>query len=103
MLEPVSVDPTTRRSLFRQPVVAQAVLRQSGAQGSSIQLLDISERGCRVSLLNKVAPGTRLWIRLPGLEAIEAVVRWEGNFMAGLEFSRPLYPPVLAHLLARLS
>lgn len=91
-----------RRQKIRQPVEGQAELREAGSRSTPIRLLDISEQGCRITLVNRARPGTVLWIRLPGLESIESIVRWEDEFTAGLEFRRPLYPAVLTHLMQLL-
>lgn len=66
------------------------------------ELSDISSEGCclRVpGLYFRV--GTRLLLRPEGIEALSGVVRWIKDDVAGVEFDRPIYGPVLDHLVAR--
>nr|MDQ3077917.1 PilZ domain-containing protein [Pseudomonadota bacterium] len=58
--------------------------------------------GCRVELVERVRPGDRLWLSLPGIESLEAAVCWVDNFVAGVEFVRPLHPSVFEMLTQRM-
>jgi len=83
----------------RQPVELAAQCRtDSGLRDKGI-IADLSPEGCCVvtgDLFVKV--GARVLIRPEGLEGLTGIVRWiEGN-RAGIEFDRPLYPPVFEHL-----
>lgn len=66
-----------------------------------VQLRNLSEDGCSVELINPVNVGEKVWIKLPGLEAIEGIVRWQSDFTAGVVFATPLHPAVLTMLIQR--
>ena len=63
------------------------------------RILDLSPEGCCVETSELfVKVGARVVVRPDGLEGLPGIVRWiEGN-KAGIEFERPLYPPVFEHL-----
>lgn len=77
-------------------------VRKPGVGKSSGLLLDISNRGCRVELVERVAPADRILIMLPGLDLVAARVAWQRHWIAGLEFENPLHPAVFEMLVTRL-
>ena len=84
----------SRRS-ERVPLTLGAGLRQRGASGVTVQIMDLSIDGFRVATHLELMVGTDVWLRLPGLEASHARVVWaEGQFV-GCAFIRPLHPAVL--------
>jgi hypothetical protein len=79
----------------RVPIEVPAGLRQRGASGVSVQVMDLSTHGFRVMTHLELAEGSDVWLRLPGLEACHATVAWaKGNYV-GCRFERPLHPAVL--------
>jgi PilZ domain len=90
------------RKAARIELQTQAGLRQLGYRPKKIELLDISNLGCRVEMAEQLTLGESVWLRLPGLESIHAHVAWTRDWTAGLEFAKPLHPAVLEMLLARL-
>ena len=90
-----------RRS-SRVSLSAEVRLRRLQDVPYSVQLRDLSLHGCSIELVNRVQVGERLWIRLPSIESIECVVRWEKEFTAGVDFVAPLRPAVFAMLRQRL-
>lgn len=71
----------------------QAGLRDRG------EISDISSEGCCVrtySLCFRV--GTRIVLRPEGMEGLTGVIRWVAGDVAGVEFDRPIYGPVVEHL-----
>lgn len=79
----------------RVPVQLGAGLRQRGASGISVEVLDLSTHGFRASTHLELEPGTDVWLRLPGLESCHAVVAWRRGNLIGCQFERPLHPAVL--------
>ncbi|MGQ0558619.1 MAG: PilZ domain-containing protein [Sphingosinicella sp.] len=78
-----------------------AGLRQRGASGVSVQIMDLSTDGFRAATHLDLPAGTDVWLRLPGLEASQAQVVWaRGNFI-GCAFLRPLHPAVLEMVVAK--
>lgn len=83
-------------------IAADISLRRSFEHRYQVQILDFSPHGCRVELVERVKPGDRLWVSLPGIETLEATTCWVDNFIAGVEFAQPLHPSVFAMLTARM-
>lgn len=89
------------RRVERVPVELGAGLRQRGASGVSVQVMDLSTEGFKAATHLELHPGTDVWLRLPGLESCHAQVMWaEGHFI-GCAFVRPLHPAVLDMIVAR--
>ena len=84
------------RRAERAEVTVGAGLRQRGASGVTIQLLDLSVSGFRAATHLELEPGIDVWLRLPGLESLHARVVWQRGHLLGGEFVRPLHPAVLA-------
>ena len=63
------------------------------------EISDISTQGCCVrtdSVLFRV--GSHVVIRPEGIEALGGIVRWISGDCAGVEFDRPIYDPIIDHL-----
>ena len=43
-----------------------------------------------------------MWIKFDGMDAMESQVCWVDGFIAGVEFTRPIYPAVFQMLVSRL-
>ncbi|HET9397403.1 MAG TPA: PilZ domain-containing protein [Sphingomicrobium sp.] len=82
------------RKADRVPLLADIDFRRTGEHRWRVNIHDISPEGCRVELPVKVATGDMIWVTFPGLEAIQGKVCWVKEWVAGIEFSRPLYPAV---------
>ena len=91
---PAGSAPAPRRS-ERVPVEFGAGLRQRGAAGVSVQVMDLSTHGFRVASHLELCNGTDVWLRLPGLEPCHATVMWSEGHFIGCAFERPLHPAVL--------
>jgi PilZ domain-containing protein len=83
------------RRAARAEVALGAGLRQRGAGGVTVQLLDLSTNGFRAATHLELIPGTDIWLKLPGLESLHARVVWMRGHLLGGEFVRPLHPAVL--------
>jgi hypothetical protein len=83
------------RKTPRADVVMGAGLRQRGASGVTVQILDLSTHGFRAATHLELIPGTDVWLKLPGLESWHARVVWQRGHLIGGEFIRPLHPAVL--------
>jgi hypothetical protein len=78
-----------------------AGLRQRGASGVSVQILDLSTHGFRASTHLDLQKGADVWLKLPGLEALHARVAWMEGYLVGCKFERPLHPAVLQMMVRR--
>jgi hypothetical protein len=92
----ISTDPGAEgRKARRVELVLGAGLRQRGASGVTIQILDLSTHGFRAATHLELMPGTDVWLKLPGLESWHSRVVWMRGHLLGCEFVRPLHPAVL--------
>lgn len=68
---------------------------QSGLRDNG-EISDISAEGCCVRMRGLYfRVGTRVVLRPEGMEGMTGVVRWTHGDLAGVEFDRPMYGPVL--------
>lgn len=95
-----SARPKGRRA-ERLPVAMGAGLRQRGATGVTVRIVDLSTDGFRVATHLELAVGTDVWLRLPGLEACHARVVWAEGPSVGCAFERPLHPAVVEMIVER--
>ena len=92
----LSIDPGCEgRKADRAEVTLGAGLRQRGASGVTIQIIDLSTHGFRAATHLVLDRGTDVWLKLPGLESLHAQVVWMQGHLLGCEFARPLHPAVL--------
>ena len=92
--------PKRGRRSERVPLTLGAGLRQRGASGVTVQIMDLSIDGFRVATHLDLMVGTDVWLRLPGLEASHARVVWAEGQYVGCAFIRPLHPAVLEMIVA---
>lgn len=82
------------RRAERVPLRAEIEFRRAGEHRWQVNILDISPQGCRVELPVRVTVDDVVWIQLPGLESIQGKICWVDEWIAGVEFTQPLYPAV---------
>ena len=82
------------RKAERIPLIADIDFRRTGEHRWRVNVLDISREGCRLELPVRVKIDDMIWVTFPGLEAIQGKVCWVKEWVAGIEFTRPLYPAV---------
>ncbi len=85
----------------RQQVDLGAALRQRGASGVSVRVLDLSPEGFRAATHLELPEGADVWLRLPGLEPYHARVAWSEGHFIGCSFDRPLHPAVVDMLVRK--
>jgi len=73
-------------------------LRRSGDRQKPVTLAGLSAEGCTVKDVINLRVGERVWVRLPGLEAQQAQIRWTTLGKAGLSFDRPLHGAVVERI-----
>lgn len=94
--------PKVDRKADRRAAGIEAQLRRLGHLNYSVKLRDISSDGCQIDLVERPAIGEVMQVKLPGLGTMEARVRWVDNYVAGLNFERPMHPAVFDLLLQRV-
>jgi hypothetical protein len=87
-----------RRRYSRHTVQIGGGLSANIRPSLPIQVTDLSVGGCGIEHGNHLEAGTRVWIKLPGLESLPARIAWAVDGRAGLAFDNPLHPAVVAHL-----
>lgn len=87
-----------RRRTWRVALNLTASVREPGRSNIPIRIVDISTHGCRIELLNSPFAGSILWLRIAGLEAMQARIVWCKGDFAGLEFETALSESVLDSL-----
>lgn len=78
-------------------VMAPGQIRLPGDVSQSTWINDISINGCRATEWLK-RPGVRLWVKIAHLAPLEGMVRHGSHASCGIEFTNPLHPSVLAHI-----
>ena len=86
------------RKASRLPVGFTAKLRERGHSTMDVEVLDLSTSGFRIATLFRVSQGHLVWLSIPGLQPLEAVVRWSAKSEHGCEFVQPLHPAVVTHI-----
>ena len=76
-------------------------VRQRGARSIQVIVEELSCGGCRVQWPHSISVGDRLWVTLPGLAPISALVVWAADFKFGCRFEVPLHAAVLRLTIAR--
>ena len=92
---------SNRRRQERTTAEMGAGLRQRGASGVSVQIIDLSVTGFRASTHLDLNDGADVWLKLSGLEALHAKVAWQNGYLVGCEFLKPLHPAVLQMVVRR--
>ena len=87
-----------QRRPVRAPVSLICEVRQGQRPWNSTQLHNISETGFCINWLPAFEMHRSLWIRIPGLQLLQAHVRWKRDQMMGCEFVAKLYGPVFEHI-----
>ena len=82
------------RRAERVPLRADIDFRRTGEHRWRVNLLDFSPEGCRVDLPVRVKTGDNIWISLPGIEALQGRVCWVEEWVAGIEFDKPIHQAV---------
>jgi hypothetical protein len=86
--EPLPPIDESRRAL-RKAVKMRAQLRDRGTTKFEIDVVDLSLSGFRAETSFSLQPGNTVWLTLPGLAALEAVVAWKtSSVTAALSSSR---------------
>jgi hypothetical protein len=86
------------RRAMRLDVAFDAGLREPGSSKFQIRVTDLSVTGFRCETSFTLRMGSPVWLTIPGLSAIEAVVAWKEHFLYGCSFKNPLHIAVFDHI-----
>ncbi|HJU77766.1 MAG TPA: PilZ domain-containing protein [Sphingomicrobium sp.] len=92
----------SNRQADRIALDADVSLRRSGQNLYRVRVYDASTHGCKLEFVERPRIDEHVWVKFDGLDAIESAVCWVDGFVVGVEFVRPMYPPVFDALVARL-
>jgi len=102
-VEAASLDRNARsaarlRREARSAVAFTCQLRVGAGPWRVASMVDLSCEGFRLAWLPDCAVGKTLWVRIPGIEARLATVRWRDDRGVGCQFDRPLHQAVIDFL-----
>jgi PilZ domain len=89
------------RSAPRVKLKIPAQMRPSGSPAFAVIVRDLSLSGVACEALTGMSAGTRVWLTLPGLSALQAKIVWNDGTMVGCEFDTLLNLAVMENVLAR--
>lgn len=89
------------RSAPRVKLKIPAQMRPSGSPAFSVIVRDLSLSGVACEALTGMSAGTRVWLTLPGLSALQAKIVWNDGTLVGCEFDNLLNVAVMENVLAR--
>jgi hypothetical protein len=95
-------DVSNRESAARAELSLRCEVRHGVRPWKLARLDDLSQAGFRIAWLPEARPGQTLRIRIPGLQPLDAVIRWQRDKAVGCEFSSPLHIAVFEHILRQV-
>ena len=87
----------------RASVALICQLRIGSGPWRPASMINLSPSGFRIAWLPGGEVGRQLWVRIPGLEAMPATIRWRDLGGVGCRFERPLSDIVIEHLARKAS
>jgi hypothetical protein len=89
----------SRRRDARRGICTDAAVRNSSGVRASGTMTDVSPHGCQIQIRSGyLSVGQFVSVRISGLEPWVGIVRWGDFKNYGIEFSTPLYGPIVEHL-----
>ena len=91
-----------RRASDREAVTSEILVRQSNTQPFRTILSDLSVTGFKMQSCTSLDEEKLVFVTLPGLQTLGAHIRWVHYQDFGCEFTSPLHPAVLDHIVSVL-
>ncbi len=92
-------DVANRETHSRSSVTLRCEVRHGQRPWKLVRLENLSQAGFQIAWLPDASMGQALKIRIPGLQALDASIRWQRDKVVGCEFSAPLHVAVFDHIL----
>ena len=89
------------RASSRTQVGIMCDAKIAASEWRNVRLLNLSPEGFHVWWPCPAEIDSKVWIRLPGLQALKAQVRWSEAGSVGCKFLQPLAPYVFEHIVTR--
>jgi hypothetical protein len=86
--EPAIVGPN--RNKRRAPVSLNARVGQGGLDRTLCKVVDLSPDGARLQAYSEMRQGSMIWLTLPLIGQVAALIKWARDFEAGCQFREPL-------------
>lgn len=96
-------DPADSSDAQRNAVNLVAGLRLAVGQKFMVSVVDLSAIGFRIETGNHIELGSKVYLAIPGLNSLPAVIIWSRNPFYGCAFLHPLYPAVFEHIAGKYS
>ncbi len=81
-----------RRREPRLSVLAEVGMRELGREAVAATLVNLSSRGFMAETPALISPGARVWLTLPGLPRVNALILWARDGRIGGEFATAIDP-----------
>ncbi|MDH7974988.1 PilZ domain-containing protein [Sphingomonas sp. AR_OL41] len=88
------------RRAARKSVAIRAQLRPPGSDRLAVEVKDLSETGFQIETVYRLTVGSTVWLAIPSLAPLEAMVAWHRDRHYGCRFHRALYPAVFDHIVS---
>lgn len=92
----------SRRTSYRAEVASEIMVRQTNTQLFRTVLSDLSVTGFKMQSCTSLDEDKLIFVTLPGLQTLAAHIRWVHYQDYGCEFTSPLHPAVLDHIVSVL-
>jgi hypothetical protein len=86
------------RQTDRVVVDAWLFMHRAGEVKFQTRIYDISPEGCLVEFVSRPRIGDRVWVKIEGLEALQATVCWVTGLRCGLNLAAPLNQAVFSSI-----
>jgi hypothetical protein len=101
-VKPENTSDDPRRSARVVLDVEVVLKRRVGKDAFRVSVQDLSQHGCKLELVDPPAVEEHVWVRIEGLEPLQARICWVEGFTLGVEFQKDLHPAVFDHLVSKL-
>lgn len=91
------------RGTIRADVEITAEVREQGYSYFKTRLMDISSEGFRLFHLARFTGERNIFLKIPGMESLEAEIKWHRGDEYGCRFLSPLHPAVFDHVVRYIS
>jgi len=98
---PAPTAPSEARASERRRVAIRALVREAGSFRVDIDVIDLSATGFRFESVYDFAIGARVFLSVPTLAPMEAVIAWRNGSAFGAQLLRPMHISVFEMLAGR--
>ncbi|MFD1788584.1 PilZ domain-containing protein [Sphingomonas floccifaciens] len=93
-----SANGSEQRRSTRAPVALEADIGRGGLDRTLCKVTDLSMHGARLQIYSQLRKGSMIWLTLPIVGPIVAIVRWSDDFEAGCKFEQRIAPRLFKRL-----